>query len=59
MPSFVYVCPDCSNSREIRRSIDEEEMLPICDICDRMMRRVFRFGITFKGSGFYTTDKNK
>jgi putative FmdB family regulatory protein len=59
MPQYVYVCPTCSDTKNVTRLIEEEEELPTCKLCDTMMRREYKFGITFKGSGFYTTDKNK
>jgi predicted nucleic acid-binding Zn ribbon protein len=59
MAVYHYVCPGCSDIKTIKRLIKDEEQIPICGLCDRMMRREYSFGITFKGSGFYTTDKNK
>lgn len=56
---YTYVCPGCSDTKTIKRLIEEEEQIPVCPVCDRMMRREYRFGVTFKGTGFYTTDKNK
>jgi predicted nucleic acid-binding Zn ribbon protein len=59
MALYYYICPGCSDRKSVTRLIDEEEQIPICGLCDRMMRREYNFGITFKGTGFYSTDKNK
>ena len=59
MPVYVYVCPKCSDAKQVSRPIDAEEKIPTCDTCQIQLVREYRFGLSFKGTGFYTTDKNK
>ncbi len=56
MPTYEYVCHDCSNRFEKWQKMSETP-LTTCPTCGGPIRRVFYpAGIVFKGSGFYKTD---
>lgn len=56
MPTYEYVCRDCSHQFETWQKMTDEP-LTICPECGGHIRRVlFPAGIVFKGSGFYKTD---
>jgi putative FmdB family regulatory protein len=57
MPVFDYACDACKKMRTQTISVHEEEFKPICD-CGKTMYKIYSpIGVTFKGKGFYTTDK--
>lgn len=40
------------------KALEERDDAPKCITCDKPMKRMFGSpGVSFKGSGFYTTDK--
>lgn len=56
MPTYAYACKDCGHQFDIRQSFSDEA-LTICPECDGKLRKKFNtVGISFKGSGFYSTD---
>lgn len=56
MPTYSYEC-ECGQILDITHSMFDEPDIE-CDNCDSMMRRKLSAPIvTFKGSGFYSTDK--
>jgi putative FmdB family regulatory protein len=58
MPTYTYECA-CGQVWDVRHGMNETPDLE-CDNCGGTMERVFTPpAITFKGSGFYTTDKKK
>ena len=58
MPLYEYLCKDCSEMLLENKSADERDNLPECVTCNKPMKRIFASpGVSFKGSGFYTTDK--
>jgi putative FmdB family regulatory protein len=60
MPLYEYTCASGHIRKEIR-SIHAEEPTDIrCTECGEPMRQVVGgVAVSFKGSGFYSTDKNK
>lgn len=57
MPMYEFKCEYCDSRREVTAHYDEEIIAPIC--CNQGMARYWSVpGISFKGSGFYTNDKN-
>jgi putative FmdB family regulatory protein len=55
MPKYDYKCNTCYSQIEFERGFGEDRE-PSC--CGGIMSRVWNtFGIQFKGSGFYSTDK--
>jgi len=57
MPMYRYRCPRCGNEfRELRPVRDRAlARCPGCGAGD-VTRLLPRFGVVYKGSGFYTTD---
>ena len=59
MPTYDYHCPVCKTTESVVRSVTDDELIPKCN-CGELMLRVFGVAaVSFKGSGFYQTDKNK
>ena len=57
---YEYKCNKCKSVLEIERSIHAEANAPLCIDCHELMDRVWNTpGISFKGSGFYSTDHPK
>ena len=60
MPIYDYQCKECQTGESVIANINETITDPICESCNQAMVRKYNFGaVTFKGSGFYRTDKNK
>ena len=58
MPTYEYVCKACEETLTDIRSIHAQEPIFLCVKCGQQMTQVISLGgITFKGSGFYRTDK--
>jgi putative FmdB family regulatory protein len=56
MPTYGYRCGSCGHQFEIVQRISEEP-LTVCPKCQGKLSKVlYPVGISFKGSGFYTTD---
>lgn len=59
MPTYEYTCRDCGHTFEIVQSMLDEP-LTMCPECGGSLRKVFAPpAISFKGSGFYSTDHAK
>ena len=60
MPTYDYKCRDCTFTVSVATSITEELKTPICVKCKAELVRDYGLqAVTFKGQGFYTTDKGK
>jgi putative FmdB family regulatory protein len=60
MPTYDYKCRDCSFTASISTGINTEVKIPICGKCKIDLVRDYGIqSVSFKGSGFYTTDKGK
>jgi putative FmdB family regulatory protein len=60
MPIYDYKCDSCDNFVSISRGIADREVVPECLGCQKPLNRVYSsVGVTFSGSGFYSTDKGK
>lgn len=59
MAVYEYKCADCNKTITVNRGISEKDPGYACDTCNLPLTRVYsnNIGITFKGSGFYRTDK--
>ena len=58
MPLYEYKCTICDSLKEISKPVDQAGMVELCDSCgSAMIKQYNSFGIQFKGSGFYSTDK--
>ena len=56
MPTYGYRCGSCGHQFEIVQRISEEP-LTTCPKCQgKLSKMLYPVGISFKGSGFYTTD---
>jgi len=53
---YTFKC-ECGYLTDIERSIHSEVEEPMCPNCTNSMYRIWQVpAITFKGSGFYSTD---
>jgi len=56
MPTYGYRCGSCGHQFEIVQRMTEEP-LTACPNCQgKLFKMMYPVGISFKGSGFYTTD---
>jgi putative FmdB family regulatory protein len=56
MPTYEYACTDCGERIEVSQRITDPP-LEVCEVCGGPLRKLFHpVGISFRGSGFYTTD---
>lgn len=56
MPTYGYRCSNCGHEFEIRQKMADEP-LKTCPKCQGKLTKIlYPVGISFKGSGFYTTD---
>ena len=56
MATYEFEC--CGITQQVTASITEQVPRPVCSICNGDMHRIYNpFGISFKGKGFYSTDK--
>jgi putative FmdB family regulatory protein len=60
MPTYDYVCQDCSHAFEHFQSMSSDP-LSTCPECQGRLKRLIGTGgaLIFKGSGFYCTDYKK
>ena len=57
MPSYDFKCPECGAVLSVVASIGDV-VSPVCAQCVVPLVRVFGLGgVSFSGSGFYSTDK--
>lgn len=58
MPQYLFQCKTCNIRLETFSPITADAKIPTCEKCKGGMVRVYAFGsVTFKGKGFYSTDK--
>ena len=56
MPTYGYRCGSCGHQFEIVQRISDEALTE-CPKCQgKLSKMLYPVGISFKGSGFYTTD---
>jgi putative FmdB family regulatory protein len=56
MPTYGYRCGNCGHEFEILQRMSDEP-LKTCPKCQgKLSKMLYPVGISFKGSGFYTTD---
>ena len=56
MPTYQYVCTECSTPLEVQQAFSDDS-LTLCPTCPGRLRKVFTaVGVVFKGSGFYRND---
>lgn len=57
MPTYDYKCKNCNEIFTLTHSFSDEEP-KLCPECGNDMRKLFgAVPASFKGEGFYTTDK--
>lgn len=60
MPVYLYECKTCQQRVSVARGIKETETIPTCIECaEPMLRQYGVVGVSFKGSGYYSTDNGK
>jgi putative FmdB family regulatory protein len=60
MPTYEYKCSECEERMSEIRSIHAPTPEHLCIKCGQKMNQVISLGgVTFNGSGFYSTDKKK
>ena len=58
MPAYQYKCPHCEVILVVNRSLHDADPGYECETCKIPMNKVYSIGaVTFRGSGFYRTDK--
>jgi putative FmdB family regulatory protein len=56
MPTYGYRCSNCGHEFEIHQRMSDQP-LTTCPKCQGKLAKIlYPVGISFKGSGFYTTD---
>jgi putative FmdB family regulatory protein len=56
MPTYGYRCSNCGHEFEIHQRMSDQP-LTTCPNCQGKLAKIlYPVGISFKGSGFYTTD---
>ena len=57
MPNYEFTCLVCDKTITMTLKLTDSQYI-ICPECGEQMKRSYNFGaVTFKGSGFYRTDK--
>ena len=58
MPIYEYKCKSCDTKININKSVSDLDKEETCKTCNSILNRVYSsIGVTFNGSGFYSTDK--
>jgi putative FmdB family regulatory protein len=57
MPTYEYYCKNGHEHVEIRSIFSEQQTTECPECALQLIQRIGSLGITFKGSGFYATDK--
>jgi putative FmdB family regulatory protein len=58
MAYYEYKCHDCDTMTTVNRGMTEDDPGYTCETCNSALTRVYsKVGVSFKGSGFYSTDK--
>jgi putative FmdB family regulatory protein len=57
MATYEYACKSCNATINISRGIGDKEEVPKCLGCNVNYSRIYSpIGVSFSGSGFYSTD---
>ena len=58
MPIYEYLCKECNEITVETKASTESQDAPACKTCNSPTKRLYSsIGVSFKGSGFYSTDK--
>jgi len=56
VPTYSYKCKSCQHEFDVQQAFTDDA-LKICPKCEGELVKVFgKLGVSFKGSGFYSTD---
>jgi len=60
MPAYTYRCEHCGHQFDKRQGFSDKPLV-VCPSCGKhtLHKVYFPAGVSFKGSGFYITDKRK
>jgi len=57
MATYLYNCPACEEDKTVVKSMSDDSLQVCADCGDAALRRIYTApGISFVGSGFYSTD---
>ncbi|MCT1367255.1 FmdB family zinc ribbon protein [uncultured Kocuria sp.] len=57
MPVYAYVCKNCQHAFDIRQAFTDDALTECPECGQKSLRKKFNtVGVSFKGSGFYSTD---
>jgi putative FmdB family regulatory protein len=57
MATYLYNCPACEEDKTVTKSMSDDSLQVCADCGDAALRRIYTApGISFVGSGFYSTD---
>lgn len=57
MPVYAYVCKNCQHAFDIRQAFTDDALKECPECRTESLRKKFNtVGVSFKGSGFYSTD---
>ena len=59
MPLYEYVCENGHTLSQVRSIFDDDEPTDCPDCGTKLAQVIAGVSISFKGSGFYATDKGK
>ena len=59
MPLYEYVCENGHTLSQVRSIFDDDEPTDCPDCGTKLTQVIAGVSVSFKGSGFYSTDKNK
>lgn len=58
MPIYQYSCIECDIDTVRTKTFNNSDQPEFCETCGSPLKRVYsNIGVTFNGSGFYSTDK--
>jgi putative FmdB family regulatory protein len=58
MAIYEYLCKTCNEITIVNRGINDPEQEVLCKTCNSLTKRLYsNISVSFKGSGFYSTDK--
>ena len=56
MATYEYKCELDNQEASVERRMADEEVFPVCNICNQDMKRVYYAApVKFNGTGFYST----
>jgi putative FmdB family regulatory protein len=59
IPTYEYYCSKCDEVFSEQRSLSEESKYSNCPNDSEPLQRKYDISVSFKGTGFYTTDKKR